>query len=78
MTNNAAIRDIYPDRDTTETRSIVDRLKATFGGHRADPADPGHRCLCGYDGESFEDHLAWTTLRDMKDVGYEVWPVRHG
>jgi hypothetical protein len=77
MTDDAEIKDIYPDRSTAETRTIGQRLRSVFGAHRVDPADPEHRCLCGYEGESYEDHLAWATLRDMKDVGYEVWPARH-
>ena len=77
MSTDDEITDIYPDRSAAETRSIGQRLRAVFGAHRADPADPGHRCLCGYEGESYDDHLAWSTLRDMKDVGYEVWPTRH-
>jgi hypothetical protein len=77
MTDDDKVRDIYPDRQPGETRSILARLRAVFGDHRADPADPEHRCLCGYDGESYDDHLAWSTLRDMKDIGYEVWPSRH-
>jgi len=77
MTDDAQLRDMYPDRNPAETRSIADRLRRVFGNHRADPADPEHRCLCGYEGESYDDHLAWSTLRDMKDVGYEVWPSRH-
>lgn len=78
MTQDAEARAVYPERPSTETRSIADRLKGVFRDHRADPADPEHRCLCGYEGENFEDHLAWATLREMKDVGYEIWPVRHG
>jgi hypothetical protein len=77
MTDDAQSRDTYPDRPAAETRTIAQRLRNVFRDHRADPADPEHKCLCGYDGESFDDHLAWSTLRDMKDVGYEVWPSRH-
>jgi RimJ/RimL family protein N-acetyltransferase len=77
MTDDSDYRDIYPDRKAGETRTIVERLRGIFAGHRADPADPEHRCLCGWDGENFDDHLADATLREMKDVGYEIWPVRH-
>jgi hypothetical protein len=77
MTDDTHDQDVYPERNPAETRSIVTRLRAVFRDHRVDPADPEHRCLCGYDGESYDDHLAWSTLRDMKDVGYEVWPSRH-
>ena len=76
MTKDAAYRDIYPERDTSETRSIAERLTAIFRGHRADAADPDHRCLCGFDGESYDDHLAQATLREMKNIGYEVWSER--
>jgi len=77
MTDDAQAREVYPERPAAETHSIRQRLRIVFAAHRADPADPEHRCLCGYEGESFDDHLAWSTLRDMKDVGYEVWPARH-
>lgn len=77
MTDDAQARDLYPGRSPADTRSIARRLTSVFAAHRADPADPEHRCLCGYDGESYDDHLAWSTLREMKDVGYEVWPARH-
>ena len=79
MTRDAtSYGDIYPDRDNSETRSIAERLRTIFRAHRPDPDEPDHRCLCGYDGESYDDHLAQTTLREMKEVGYEVWPARHG
>ena len=44
---------------------------------RVDPDDPEHKCLCGYEGESYDDHLAWSTLREMRELGYDVWPSRH-
>jgi hypothetical protein len=77
MTQDANAREVYPDRDHRETTSIARRLAAIIRGHRPDPADPEHRCLCGFDGENYDDHAAWETLREMKDVGYEVWPTRH-
>jgi hypothetical protein len=78
MTQNATShRDIYPDRPEHETRGILDGLASVVRGHRPDPEDPARRCLCGYDGESFDDHLAESTLREMKDLGYAFWPIRH-
>ncbi len=77
VTDDAKVGDIYPQRSADETRSIGERLRDVLRAHRADPEDPEHRCLCGYDGESYDDHLAWSTLRDMKDLGYEVRPVRY-
>jgi hypothetical protein len=77
MTNDAEIAGIYPDRNPAETRTIGQRLRGVFAAHHSDPADPEHRCLCGFEGESFDDHLAWSTLRDMQDVGYEIFPIRH-
>jgi hypothetical protein len=69
--------DTRPDRAAGERRTIAKRLAGIFAGHRADPADPTHRCLCGWDGENFDDHLADATLREMHEVGYDVYPVRH-
>lgn len=60
-----------------QQRSIKDRLASMFRAHRPDPTDPEHRCLCGFDGESYDDHLADYTLRQMKEVGYEIRPVRY-
>jgi hypothetical protein len=77
MTDDAQSHATYPDRPAEETRTIANRLKGVFRAHRVDPDDPEHKCLCGYDGESYDDHLAWSTLREMREVGYDVWPSRH-
>jgi hypothetical protein len=78
MTQDAATTsDIYPDRDAAETNAIVDRLKGIFRSHPADPTDPHHVCECGWQGESYEDHLARATLTEMQTRGYEFWPARH-
>ena len=77
MTEDTTPAAIYPGRDPDETHTIAERLKSVFRAHRAHPEDPERRCLCGFDGESYDDHLADSTLREMKEVGYEVWPARH-
>ena len=78
MTDDPAIyNDIYPDRPEEESRSILRRLIETFQDHSPDPADPKHRCECGSYGD-FADHLARTTLLDLKGVGFEVRPIRYG
>jgi hypothetical protein len=76
MTDDPEIyTDIYADRPAEESRTIVGRLIATFVEHSPDPADPKHRCECGSYGD-FQDHLARTTLLDLKGVGFEVRPIR--
>ena len=78
MTDDPAIyNDIYPDRPEEESRSILRRLIETFQDHSPDPADPKHRCECGSYGD-FADHLARTTLLDLKGVGFEVRPESRG
>jgi hypothetical protein len=53
------------------------RLRDLFRAHRPDPEDPDRRCLCGYDGESYDDHLAESALRAMEEIGFQTFPVRH-
>ena len=68
--------DIYPERPV-ETRSIAQRLGSIFRDHGPDPADPEHGCVCGYHGDNYVGHLTRTVLVDLKDLGWEVRPIRY-
>ena len=76
MTDNPeTYTDIFPDRPHEESHSIVQRLVRTFQDHPSDADDPTRRCGCGDYGD-YQEHLARTTLLDLKGMGFEVRPFR--
>ena len=74
MTDNQAVSTTAGSPDPQTLRG---RLRDLFRAHRPDPDDPDHRCLCGYDGENYDDHLAESTLAAMHEVAFETFPARH-